>query len=127
MSWGVFWSRDDYYIVVVEHIIVSIEQHALAVLESAESGCRATWILRRCIREHRHALRFLHKPSRSRKAVGIGRMIVMIVRQGEICDVGRLIADFSQLAAQCFVNSGSGFGGPSGLNQIIRDDAGVPQ
>jgi hypothetical protein len=54
-------------------------------------------------------------------------MIVMIMRQREIIDVRRLVADLRQLARQRLGDGGAGDGGPARLDQFVRDCAGIPQ
>ena len=118
---------DDHDAAVAEYVMVSIEKYGFAVFKRAESGRCVAWILRRCFRKHDCTFCFLYEPCRAGEIVCVGRMIVVIVREREVRDVGRSVADFSQLAAQCFVNSGSRFGCAAGLNQVIRDDAGIPE
>src|SRR5690242_15495402 len=89
---------------VTEHIMVSIEKHGFAVLERAESGCRVAWIWRRRVWKHCGAFRFLHEPCCTGKVIRISGMIVMVVREREVCNVGWFVTDFCQLTAHCFAN-----------------------
>src|SRR2546428_13786728 len=54
-------------------------------------------------------------------------MIVMIVGQRKISDVGRLVPDLRQLAFQSLVHGGSSFGRSAWLNQLVGNDAGIPK
>src|SRR5438094_8937074 len=106
---------------------VSIEKRGLAGLESAEPGRGVVGVLRRLVWKHRVALRFLDEPRRARKSVGVGRMIVMIVGEGQVGDIGRLVADFRQLAPQRLVDRCPSLGSSSRLNEIVRDDSRLPK
>src|SRR5439155_14823600 len=127
MARRVSWSRDNHNTTVTKHIVISIENHRLAVLEGAESGCRVAWVLRRRVRKHGRPFRLLYKPCRAGKAICICGMIVVIVRQREVGDGQWLVSDFSQLALQCLVYGRSRFRCASGLNKLIGDDSGLPE
>src|SRR5688572_14134800 len=54
-------------------------------------------------------------------------MVVVVMRQCEISNVGRLIARFGQLSLKGFLNGGSKARCSAGLDHCVRDDAGVPE
>src|SRR6185436_9599336 len=86
----------DHHRTVAEDIMVAVEQGGLAVLQGRESGGsgfgrRAVWRTRpQRSRKHHVALRLLHEPHGAGKGVGIGRVVVVIVRQREVGHIGGL-------------------------------------
>ena len=98
---------------VSEHVVVFVmHDNRLGILEFAVVG----WLRlpRSRLGKHGIAFGFLHDPRRGRELIGICRMVGMIVRHGEVGNVGRFVAYSRQLRQQ-FPGRGEYalFGGPS--------------
>src|SRR5215472_10917532 len=79
---------------VTEHIIITVEQPGFGVLEGTESNGGVVLLLRRLFGKHHGSLGLLGKPDRTCKLVGVGCMIVMVMRHGKIGYVRGLKANF---------------------------------
>src|SRR5215468_8516295 len=95
-------SEFDHYGAVAEHIVIlTLQQDRLALRKLREEGWigdrpqSLTVVLARS--ENRIAVTLLHDPGRARKCVGVGNVIAMIVREGQIRNVRRCVAERRQL------------------------------
>ena len=99
MPWRVSGRELHDHRTVAEHVMfVSLNDYALAALQGRIAGrLRDTW---RFLSEHRVALDLTHQPRRPGECVRVGRVVIVIVGEGQILDVRCCVARFSQLRRQ---------------------------
>jgi hypothetical protein len=84
---------------IAEHVVIRRrDERRLAAFQRAEVRRLSTG--RRRIRKHHLTLGLSYEPRRAREQVRIADMVPMKVREREIRDVGRCVADFVQLRLQ---------------------------
>ena len=69
----------------------------------------------------------MDQPRGVREAVRVGRVIVVIVRQSEVGNIGRFVADLRQLPFQRRLHCRARLDGSFRLDQFIGNDAGIPK
>ncbi len=117
---------------VAENVVVFLrEDDRFAVFQFVvKSGLHwtsasATRARRRRWREHGVAFVLMDQPCGTGVVVGIRGVIGMQMREGEILDVRRRVADFSQLRFQCLRDCGDSL--RVSVHLRVRDHADVPQ
>ena len=114
---------------VAEHVVVAFQLDRFAALEPVV-GCEQRLLPRR-LAEERVPLGRLHQQRRAGVCVRIRDVIGVSMRDGEIGDVLRRVAELLQLAAQCPAGDIRAARrlhlDASGLDVVVWNDADVPQ
>jgi hypothetical protein len=99
----------------------------LAVFERRVVG-RIHLFVRKRGREHGVALHLAHQPCGARELVGVGYVIVVIMREGQVLDIRRLVTNLLHLRLQRLCNGGVPFQRRflSRLERAIGDRTHVP-
>ena len=128
----VAWRELDDHAPIAEDVVIGVVDHRrLAVLQCAvEARIGKPWWR---IGEHGVAFGFLHEPRGRSKVVGVGGVVVVVVRQGEIRDAIGRVANLGQLGLERLGDLGPPdirqelLRRSSGFNETVGQRARIPQ